>query len=303
MRASTSGSTAEVASSITSSRGRRTSARASDSRCRWPPDSVRAALPQPGVEAVGQRGDEAVGLRGPQRRPHLVVGHVGAERDVAAHGVVEQERLLRHQRDVLGERAGREVAQVVPVEQHLPVDRVDEPQQQRGQRALAAGRGADHGDGAAGLDGEGQVRPAAPGRRRSGRTGRARRDGRPSRRGRSRCAPYAISPVASSTALHPVEADDAARELADQPAERADREGHDRQQVGDRDDVAGVGQRRCSTRTTPTASTASTPRLGSASSTGSKAARIRPARMLTSRSWCGLVRRTARSPRSRGPGS
>ena len=43
----------------------------------------------------------------------VVVGHVGAERDVAAHGVVEEERLLRHQRGVLGElrrrpgRAGR----------------------------------------------------------------------------------------------------------------------------------------------------------------------------------------------------
>ena len=40
----------------------------------------------------------------------------------------------------------------------------------------------------------------------------------------------------------------------------------------------------CSTRATPTASTTRTPRLGSAASVGSNAARIRPARMLTSRS-------------------
>ena len=39
-----------------------------------------------------------------------------------------------------------------------------------------------------------------------------------------------------------------------------------------------------STRITPTASTSSTPRLGSAASAGSNAALIRPARMLTSRS-------------------
>ena len=69
-----------------------------------------AALPEPGVEAVGQRGDEAVGLGRAQRRPDLLVGDVGAEGDVAAHGVVEEERGLRHERDRAGElalRAGR----------------------------------------------------------------------------------------------------------------------------------------------------------------------------------------------------
>ena len=44
-----------------------------------------------------------------------------------------------------------------------------------------------------------------------------------------------------------------------------------------------------STRTTPTASTSSTPRLGRAASAGSNAARIRPARMLTSRSSMDLA--------------
>ena len=65
----------------------------------------------------GQRGDEAVGLGGAQRRPHLVVGDVGAERDVAADGVVEEERGLRHDRDGRGQLARGQVAQVDAVEQ------------------------------------------------------------------------------------------------------------------------------------------------------------------------------------------
>ena len=44
-----------------------------------------------------------------------------------------------------------------------------------------------------------------------------------------------------------------------------------------------------STRTTPTMSTSSTPRLGSAARAGSNAARMRPARMLTSRSSSALA--------------
>ena len=80
----------------------------------------------------------------------VVVGDVGAERDVAADGVVEEERLLRHERGVLGERAGRQVAQVDAVEQHLA--------RRRGRPAGAAARssvdlplagGADDRDGAA----------------------------------------------------------------------------------------------------------------------------------------------------------
>ena len=51
------------------------------------------------------------------------------------------------------------------------------------------------------------------------------------------------------------------------------------------------------TRLTPTASTTRTPRLGSAASVGSNAARIRPARMLTSRSSRALAaNRSVSSP-------
>ena len=53
------------------------------------------------------------------------------------------------------------------------------------------------------------------------------------------------------------------------------------------------------TRETPTASTTSTPRLGRLASAGSKTARIRPARMLTSRSSWALARNRSVSSTSR----
>ena len=113
-----------------------------------------AALAQLGVEPVGERGDEAVGLGGAQRRPHLLVGHVRAEGDVAADVVVEEERRLRHQRRDPGQLAAVEVAQVDAVEQDPAAVGVDQPGQQRGERALAGRGGADDRDGAARLDGE-----------------------------------------------------------------------------------------------------------------------------------------------------
>ena len=53
------------------------------------------------------------------------------------------------------------------------------------------------------------------------------------------------------------------------------------------------------TRTTPTARTSSTPRFGSAASAGSNAARMRPARMLTSRSSLALAAKRRVSSLSR----
>ena len=101
-----------------------------------------------------QGGHEPVGLGGPQRGPHLLVGDVRAEGDVAADGVVEEERGLRNQGDVAGQLAGGEVAQVRPVDEDRPASRVDQPGQQGGQGALARCGRPDHGDGAAGLDHE-----------------------------------------------------------------------------------------------------------------------------------------------------
>ena len=97
----------------------------------------------------GEGGDEAVGLRGAQRRPDLLVGDVGAQRDVAAHGVVEEERGLRHHRDRVGQLAAAEVAQVDAVDPDRAAVGVDQPGQQVGEGALAGGGGADEGDRAA----------------------------------------------------------------------------------------------------------------------------------------------------------
>ncbi len=248
MRASTSGSTAEVASSRTSSRGRRTSARASEIRCRWPPDSVVPRSPSRVSRPSRQRGDEAVGLGGAQRGPDLLVGDVGAQRDVAADGVVEEERGLRHQRRRRAASSPRARSR-----RSMPSTRigagvgVDQPGQQRGQGALAGGGGPDHGHRAAGLDGEvdvveqplvglvgvAEVVDLEPG---------AGRSVEPSG---SDASPYDRAAALVEHPLDPPEADHAARELAEQPADRADRERDDREQVGDGDHVAGVGRLPC----------------------------------------------------------
>ncbi len=69
----------------------------------------RAALPHPGVQTVRQAGDETVDLGQPQRGPDLSSPSASSARvaqgDVAANGVVEEERLLRHQRRVRGHLA------------------------------------------------------------------------------------------------------------------------------------------------------------------------------------------------------
>src|SRR4051812_4825900 len=113
-----------------------------------------AALPEPAVEAARQGGHEAVGLGRPEGRPHLVVRDLRTQGHVAAHGVVEEERALRDQRDVLGELASWQVAQVVAVDQDRAGQRVDQPRDQRGERALARGGRAHDGDRAARRDGE-----------------------------------------------------------------------------------------------------------------------------------------------------
>ncbi len=110
------------------------------------------------------------------------------------------------------------------------------------------------------------------------------------RRRCGRATPVAVRHLAGGVehGLHPVEADDAARELPDQPAQRPDREGHDRQQVGDGHHVARVGQ-------PPLHAQHARPRARRARrgwagprAAGSKAARIRPARDVDVASWWAL---------------
>ena len=302
MRASTSGSTAEVASSRTSSRGRRTSARASESRCRCPPERVVPRSPSRLSSPCGSAGHEPVGLGGPQRLPDLVVADVGAERDVAAHGVVEEERRLRHQRDVPGQlaaargRAGR--------------CRRAGSRRRPGRPAGSPARSA--------CSCRTAVAPTTatvrPGSRVKSRSSSSRWPGvvgvaevvdlQPSAAASPAPAvpsPYVVSLTVSSTRWTRRKPTTRAGELAEQPADRADREGDDRQQVGDRDDVARVG--RAGAHPPRRRRRARRARRGWAAPrcVGSNAARSRPARMLSSRSCARLGARTARSPRPRGP--
>ena len=73
------------------------------------------ALADDGVVAVGEAFDELVRLREPRRALDARVGELGrAEGDVLAHGVGEEERVLRDDADRAAERGQREVADVEP---------------------------------------------------------------------------------------------------------------------------------------------------------------------------------------------
>ena len=209
---------------MTSSRGRRTRARASESRCRWPPDERGAALPQPGVEPVGQGGDEAVGLGRAQRRPDLLVGRRRRPRVTLPRTVSSKRNACcGTSATCRASSPGARSRRSTPSRRNRAVVGVDQPDQQAGQRALAGGGGADDGDGAPGRAREGHVR------RSTGRSGVvARRPRSRPRRGRRAAA---VTPGASRRAAvrrlagrvehgaHPPEADHAARELAEQPAD------------------------------------------------------------------------------------
>src|SRR5262245_21111599 len=57
--------------------------------------------------------------------------------DVVAHGVVEQNRLLRHDPDLRTERSQSEVSDVVPVNEDLSGSWVEKPRQQVHERCLS----------------------------------------------------------------------------------------------------------------------------------------------------------------------
>ena len=261
----------------------------------------RAALPQPGAQPVAERGDEAVGLGVAQRRPHLVVGDVGAQGHVAADGVVEEERGLRHQRDRVGQRPAGQVAQVLAVDRDPPGIGVDQTGHQPGQGALAGGGRTDHGDRAAGLDVEGDALQQG----RVGVVGVVEAVDRQAcaARGWRGCA-RRRTPSNRSPRARPGYGGSRPRCAGTPPAASRSRgSGRTRWSGGRRPSPRRRRRwRRWITRDTPTASTTRTPTLGNEASVGSKAARIRPARMLTSRSTLALWR-TGRSPRPRGPAS
>ena len=106
-----------------------------------------AVLADHGLVAVGQRLDEVGGARERGGAPDLVeVRFRVGERDVLAHGVGEQERVLEHDADRAANVAEVEVAHVDAVEQHAALVDVVEARDQPGDRGLAARGRADERD-------------------------------------------------------------------------------------------------------------------------------------------------------------
>ena len=115
--------------------------------------------PTIGVVALRQRGDEIV--RGGVARGFFDLGVRGAgaaERDIGAHGVVEQRRFLRHQRDRGAQAGERHVAHVLPIDAHGAAADVVESRQQIEDGGFARARRADQRHGFARRDGEAHAR-------------------------------------------------------------------------------------------------------------------------------------------------
>ena len=106
-----------------------------------------SAFADDGVVAGWQRGDEVVRLGRASRGLDLRVARIRtAVGDVGADRLGEQEALLERDTDRVPQRVQRDVAYVVPVEQHSSRRRIVEARQQRGQRRLSAAARADDRD-------------------------------------------------------------------------------------------------------------------------------------------------------------
>ncbi len=107
----------------------------------------RPALADDRVVPLGQGLDERVGVRLRRGGDDVVAGRLrAAVGDVLPDGRMEQLRLLQHEGDVLAEGAGRHLADVDAVDEHLAAGGVVEPGNQARQRALAAAAAADQAD-------------------------------------------------------------------------------------------------------------------------------------------------------------
>jgi glycosyltransferase involved in cell wall biosynthesis len=99
---------------------------------------ARAARTDLGLEAVGQRVGELVDVRRARGREDLLVARIEPPvADVLADRAVEQEWLLRDDRDWSSSEARRAVAQVDAVDGDPPIGRIVEAQQQIDERRLA----------------------------------------------------------------------------------------------------------------------------------------------------------------------
>ena len=272
----------EVASSRTSSRGRRTSARASDSRCRWPPDSVVPRSPSRVSSPSRQRGDEPVGLgqRAAPPRPR-------SSGDVGAPSVTLPRTVSSKRNACCGTSAACSASsprarsrRSMPSSRTAPGVRVDQPDQQRGQRALAAaGRPDRRRRCGPARTAKRDVVAAPVGAVVVARTptslGRPRAARRPARR--RRAGSVAVRHARRSRVEHRAAPGPSRRRCAGtrRAPSRSSGSGTPamREQVGDADHVAGVGRAAAATRSTPTTQHGQRRRgSGSASSTGSKSA-------------------------------
>ena len=170
--ASTRGSTALVASSSTSSRGRPASARASVSRWRWPPDSEVPRSPTIVSRPSGSRCDEArrPGPAAAPPRPRRRRCRRGRGRRWPRTVSSKTNGTCGTSATVAGQRRGRSArAASSPSMRDRAGGRVDQADGERGDRRLAGAGRADQRDGAAGRHGEADVvQHVGPARRRTG---------------------------------------------------------------------------------------------------------------------------------------
>ncbi len=119
----------------------------------FPARELQAAFAHRRVVAPGQALDEFVDARRARRLLDLGAAGLGpAVADVVGDGVVEQQRVLRHDAHAPAQAADPHLPEVLAVDQHPSAVGIVEAQQQPRQRGLAGAAAADHGQRAAGRD-------------------------------------------------------------------------------------------------------------------------------------------------------
>ncbi len=107
------------------------------------------------VIAARQRQDAFMDVGGARRLLHLLrAGRGPAQCDVLAHAGMHQAHVLQHKGQVAVQLCGLDLPQVHPAQRDAPLVRVEEAQQQPGERGLARARGTDHGGHRAGPERE-----------------------------------------------------------------------------------------------------------------------------------------------------
>ena len=168
---------------------------------------LRAALADFGVVAVRQLGDELLGADRGGGRADLLGGRRRGARRRCSRATVPENRNAScgHDPHLRAQRAARDVAQVVAVDEHAPGGRVVEARDELGHRRLARAGGADERDrlARAGCAGR-RARARAPavgavavGRRRLAPRAARRRRRRPRSRPRRGCARARSRPARS----------------------------------------------------------------------------------------------------------